>query len=202
MQVIDTGHGIEPHALPHLFEPFFSTKERWGGTGLGLSSAYGIVKQSGGFIWVESQVDQGTAITILLPAVAESQPAARGPEPKAARVRLVEDDDGVRDLLVGVLQHYGYTVEAFASAEAALADEGSFDLLLSDVLLPGMNGPELAREVRQRHPGVPVLLMSGDTGHVVDPRELDAGGFLHKPFSARTLATRVEELLRAKKPSS
>ncbi len=195
MVMADTGVGIEDHRLPHLFEPFYSTKEQWGGTGLGLSSVYGIIKQSGGFIWVESRVSHGTRVTILLPPIVEpamdvpSAPSSRG------RVLLVEDDEGVRDLLVGVLTHYGYGVDAYATAEAALEHVGSFDLLLSDVLLPGINGPELAREVRRRSPGVPVLLMSGDTGHVVDPRELDARGFLQKPFTSRTLVARVEELL-------
>ena len=200
IQVSDTGGGIEEQAIPHLFEPFFSTKTQWGGTGLGLSSVYGIIKQSGGFIWVESQVDRGTTITILLPPAGVAEvPAAPTPEPMKGRVLLVEDDEGVRDLLIGVLTHYGYSVDAYGSAEQALEHNAPFDILLSDVLLPGMNGPELVREIRKRRPGVPVLLMSGDTGHVVDPKELDAKGFLQKPFSARTLVTRVEELLATPK---
>lgn len=198
VDVADTGAGIDEQALPHLFEPFFSTKTQWGGTGMGLSSVYGIIKQTGGFIWVESQIDHGTRITILLPPVAEPAQASASTEVRG-RVVLVEDDDGVRELLVGVLTHYGYTVAAYGSGEDALEHEGRFDLLLSDVLLPGVNGPDLAREMRKKHPGVPVLLMSGDTGHVVDPKELDARGFLQKPFSARTLVTRVEELMAGTK---
>ncbi len=193
--VADTGVGIDDKTLPHLFEPFFGTKTQWGGTGLGLSSVYGIIKQSGGFIWVESQVGKGTRVTILLPPVVETAGQVAGPAEVRGRVMLVEDDEGVRDLLAGVLTHYGYEVDAYESAESALAHEGRFDLLLSDVLLPGMNGPDLAREIRKTYPGVPVLLMSGDTGHVVDPKELDARGFLQKPFSARTLVARVEDLI-------
>lgn len=201
VRIADTGAGIDEQTLPHLFEPFYSTKAQWGGTGMGLSSVYGIVKQSGGFIWVESQLGQGTQVTILLPPVAEADavPPASGQVQRRGRVVLVEDDEGVRDLLAGVLTHYGYEVDEYGSAEDALRHEGRFDLLLSDVLLPGMNGPDLAREMRRTRPGVPVLLMSGDTGHVVDPRELDAKGFLQKPFSARTLVARVEELLASPK---
>lgn len=196
LQMVDTGAGIDERVLPHLFEPFYSTKSGWGGTGLGLSSVYGVIKQSGGFIWIESRKGQGTRVTILLPPVAAaSSQAPRAATESRARILLVEDDEGVRDLLVGILTHYGYGVDAFATAEEALAHEGTFDLLLSDVLLPGMNGPDLARELRRRHPGLAVLLMSGDTGHVVDPRELDVRGFLQKPFTARTLVERVEELL-------
>ena len=193
LSVSDTGAGIEAQALPHLFEPFFSTKPQWGGTGLGLSSVYGIIKQSGGFIWVESELGQGTCITVLLPVAATAAPSVgKGPR---GRVVLVEDDEGVRDLLEGVLTHYGFAVTAYPSAEAALGHSEPFDLLLSDVLLPGLNGPELAREMKQRVPGLPVLLMSGDTGHVVDAKETDPRGFLQKPFSAQTLVARVEELL-------
>jgi|CXWL01.1.fsa_nt_gi signal transduction histidine kinase/ActR/RegA family two-component response regulator len=199
IQVADTGAGIDAEALPHLFEPFFSTTKRWGGTGLGLSSVYGIIKQSGGFIWVESQIDHGTRITILLPAIGDVVEQAPATSAATSHVLLVEDDEGVRDLLVGVLTHYGYAVAAYGSAEDALTHTGRFDLLLTDVLLPGMNGPDLAREIRATYPGVPVLMMSGDTGHVVDPTDLDARGFLQKPFSARTLVTRVEELIAGAK---
>src|SRR6185436_10061119 len=101
--------------------------------------------------------------------------------------------------LIGVLTHYGYIVEAYGTAEGALEHSEPFDILLSDVLLPGMNGPELAKEMRRKRPNVPVLLMSGDTGHVVDPKELDAKGFLQKPFSARTLVARIEELMTGPK---
>jgi len=196
LQMMDSGAGIDERVLPHLFEPFYGTKSGWGGTGLGLSSVYGIIKQSGGFIWIDSRLGQGTRVTILLPPVTANPVEAPKPvAPVHAKVLLVEDDEGVRDLLVGILTHYGYGVDAYASAEEALLHTGPFDLLLSDVLLPGMNGPDLAREMRRRHPGLAVLLMSGDTGHVVDPRELDAGGFLQKPFNARTLIERVEELL-------
>jgi signal transduction histidine kinase/CheY-like chemotaxis protein len=196
LQMADSGGGIDERVLPHLFEPFYSTKSGWGGTGLGLSSVYGIIKQSGGFIWIDSRLGQGTRVTILLPPVSPAPVESAVPvSPARGKVLLVEDDEGVRDLLVGILTHYGYGVDAYASAEEALLHVGPFELLLSDVLLPGMNGPDLAREMRRRHPGLAVLLMSGDTGHVVDPRELDAGGFLQKPFNARTLIERVEELL-------
>ncbi|MEQ1759056.1 MAG: ATP-binding protein [Vicinamibacterales bacterium] len=200
IQLTDTGAGIEDQALPHLFEPFFSTKSQWGRTGLGLASVYGVIKQSGGFIWVESKVGQGTRVTILLPPVVEVAAPVPVEKVQRGRVVLVEDDEGVRELLAGVLAHYGYEVVAYPNAEDALGHTAAFDLLLSDVLLPGMKGPDLAREMRRKHPGVPVLLMSGDTGHVVDPKELDVKGFLQKPFSARTLVARVEELIANPKP--
>ncbi len=193
LQVNDTGSGIDEHALPHLFEPFFS---QWNGTGLGLSSVYGIIKQSGGFIWVDSRLGEGTRITILLPTAVAAVPVVDAPPPDSrGRVLLVEDDDAVRDLLQGVLTHYGFSVAAYPTAEDALEHQRPFDLLLTDVLLPGRNGPELTREMKRRRPGLPVLLISGDTGHVVDPGEVDARGFLQKPFSAHTLVARVEELL-------
>lgn len=194
--VTDTGAGIDAASLPHVFEPFFMGRGS-GSSGLGLSAVYGVVKQSGGYIWVESG-SSGTSVTILLPPAGQARgtSSVRTLEPRG-RVLLVEDDDGVRDLLAGVLTHYGYAVEAFPNAEQALEHERMFDLLLSDVLLPGMNGPELAKAIRGSGRRVPVLLMSGDTGHVVDPKELDAGGFLQKPFSARTLVARVEALIEA-----
>lgn len=200
MRVSDTGLGIEEQALPHLFEPFFSANPSGRGTGLTMSSVYGVVKQSGGFIWADSHISQGTRVTILLPPLDAAQDARRQerqPRP-SSRVLLVEDTDEVRHTLTAVLEMNGFAVTGAASAEEALdfARTLRFDVLLTDVALPGRSGPELANEFRQMSPGTPVLFMSGYTANSIDPRDLDTPrGFLQKPFSAQTLVERLNEML-------
>jgi CheY-like chemotaxis protein len=195
LEVADSGRGVDPQSLPHLFEPFYNANARTG-AGLQLSAVYSVVKQSGGFVWVESEVGQGSRVTVLLPASGapastEMFAAARG------RVLLVEDDESVRELLDGVLMHHGYSVAAYGSAEDALGHQDAFDLLLTDVVLPGLSGPGLAREIKRRSPEVPVLLMSGDAGHAGDLDELSPRAFLQKPFSSQALIASVERLLSA-----
>jgi two-component system cell cycle sensor histidine kinase/response regulator CckA len=202
LRVTDSGFGMEEQALPHLFEPFFSAPASGRGKGLTLSSVYGVVKQSGGYIWADSRVNRGTSVTILLPPlepVAQSWPAA--PEPKERlpfRILLVEDTDAVRQTLTSMLEMHGFTVTAASSAEEALefARTVRFDLLLTDVALPGRNGAELAAEFRRGAPGTPVLFMSGYTANSIDPQDLDTPrAFLQKPFPVQMLVERIHELL-------
>jgi CheY-like chemotaxis protein len=199
LQFSDTGNGIEEESLPHMFEPFF-TPEGSRGDGLDLPSVYGVVKQSGGFIWINSRIGEGTRITILLPPLGvEERTDVHAPSAIKPHVLLVEDEDEVRALLIDVLSSHGVRVTPVGSAEEALALEPqhTFDLLLTDVGLPGASGPELAREVRRRSPRLPVLFISGQSGDTFDDdAELDSPrGFLQKPFSSRQLVASLHELL-------
>ena len=199
LQLSDTGAGIEEESLPHVFEPFF-TPAGSRGDGLDLPSVYGVVKQSGGFIWIDSRIGQGTRITILLPPAAVDQERTEPPPAAAApHVLLVEDDEEVRELLLEVLHAHGLRATAVGSAEEALAIESldGFDLLLTDVGLPGLEGPDLARAVRRRAPDMPVLFISGHSGDIF-AHEADLASpraFLQKPFSSRALVASLKELL-------
>jgi CheY-like chemotaxis protein len=168
----DTGSGIAPAHLAAIFEPFFTTKEVGKGTGLGLSQAFGFAKQSGGDIAVTSQLGRGAAFTIYLPQAAapkETEAAKAGSEPattgRGYRVLVVEDNDDVGMFSTELLEDLGYKVKRVADANAALAilsnDEFAADLVFSDVIMPGMNGVELAGIVRERYPGLPAVLTSG-----------------------------------------
>ncbi|HEV8540143.1 MAG TPA: PAS domain S-box protein [Nitrospiraceae bacterium] len=207
--VKDTGGGMDAETQSRIFEPFFTTKERGKGTGLGLSTVYGVVKQSHGFIEVISGPEQGTAFTIYFPRV-EAASAAPRQEVAAPRQRtgsetilLVEDESLVRELVRCMLEGRGYTVlEAGHGEEAVRICEthgGSIDLLLSDVVMPGMNGRELARRAAAMRPELRVLLMSGYTDEVIGQREvLEAGmAFVRKPFAPDDLARKIREVLEA-----
>ena len=198
LSVADTGSGMDAETQAQIFEPFFTTKPEGKGTGLGLSTVFGIVHQSGGRIDVDSGVEHGTTFTIHLPrAEADPEPAdARRVEaPPAAgsgSILVVEDDAGIRALVRGVLESAGYDVRVAADADAAL-DGPDADLLLTDILMPGMNGRELARRILQRAPATRVIFISGYTG---DDAKLEPGArFLAKPFTPSVLLTRVRELL-------
>ena len=202
LQVADTGPGIPADVMPHVFEPFFSTKSGGPATGLGLSTVYGIIKQSDGFVWIDSEPGAGTRVTILLPpARAVAPPATVAPPPaaEAPRVLLVEDEDAVRALVGEILERNGFTVRSAHSAEAALEilADSPVDLLLTDVMLPGLTGPELARRARLDAPGLRVLFMSGYTGDAVaDAAEFgDERVFIQKPFGSRALVARLRILL-------
>jgi CheY-like chemotaxis protein len=186
-----------PDIRAHLFEPFFTTKEVGKGTGLGLATVYGIVDQSGGAIAVDTEPGRGTTMRILLPPAApspaEDLPAGMAPEPAGPRgqtVLLVEDEDAVRGMARRALEGAGFQVLAAANGAEALAlasDHPSIPgLLLTDLVMPGMNGRELARQVTQRWPGVPVLYMSGYSDEVALRQDLD-GTLLQKPFDIDTL---------------
>jgi signal transduction histidine kinase len=202
LRMSDTGIGVEEQALPHLFEPFYTPNGSMRG-GLTLSSVYGVIKQSGGFIWVESRVGEGTLVTILLPPIEEPAriaPSTPGPRVDSAGIRilLVEDIEGVRDVLKSLLEIHRFTVIPMATAEEALDAMRTepFDILVTDVALPGRSGPDLAREVRARFPGRPVLFMSGHPLNAMADVDLEnPRAFLQKPFSGQTLVDRIREML-------
>jgi len=205
----DTGLGMDESVRARLFEPFFTTKERGKGTGLGLATVYGVVRQSGGFVWVESEPGRGTTFKIDFPRAHQEKPrAADGPRPSAPApsgetVLLVEDMPEVRAIARRLLLGHGYRVlEARAGDEAlglAARFDGAIHLLLTDVVMPGMSGLELARRLRAARPVIRVLVMSGyaDAGSPVgDVR--DAGApFLQKPFTRDTLLEKVRDVLES-----
>ena len=208
VEVADTGAGMGEDVLGHLFEPFFTTKPQ--GTGLGLSTVYGIVKQSGGYVWAESRPGAGSRFTVLLPRVHAALPAPEAPAPPAPRpaprpaagtVLLVEDEEAVRGVARRTLARAGYTVlEAHDGPSArALFAAHSVDLLLTDVVMPGASGPELARALSALRPGVAVLYMSGYAGATASEEHgLPPGAaFIEKPFSPHALAERVRALIEA-----
>jgi signal transduction histidine kinase len=196
----DNGLGMEEQVLPHLFEPFFSGVPTTRGKGLAMSSVYGIVKQSGGYIWVDSRVNTGTTVTVLLPALeTAARPASHDAAAKSKlRVLMVEDTDAVRHTLTTMLEWHGFTVASAGTAEEALAQAraGRFDVLLTDVALPEMSGPAFAAEFRALSPGTPVIFMSGYTANSIDPRDLDTPrAFLQKPFPVQMLVDRIHEMI-------
>ncbi len=206
LSISDNGSGMTPETLAHIFEPFFTTKEVGKGTGLGLATVYGIVKQAGGFINAYSEPGQGTTFTIYLPraeaeidrpGTAEAEPVVTGTE----TILLVEDDDMVRMMTRMMLERIGYTVRAVASPEDALTivrnDGQAVDLLMTDVVMPRMNGKQLYDRIAAMHPGIKTLFMSGYTANViVHHGVLDEGvHFIHKPFSLNHLAQKVREAL-------
>jgi two-component system, cell cycle sensor histidine kinase and response regulator CckA len=211
VSVCDTGIGMPPDVQARVFEPFFTTKDPGKGTGIGLSTVYGIVTQSGGGIFLTSEAGVGTTFDVYLPFATgfrtrstPAAPVARLPstEPHgAATVLVVEDFDRVRVLAHKVLARYGYRVlTAQSGAEAidlARACDDPIDLLVTDVVMPGMSGPELARALNTIRPDTPVVYMSGYAGDVLDQRGVDAdeAAFLEKPFTPTTLARKVREVL-------
>jgi two-component system cell cycle sensor histidine kinase/response regulator CckA len=212
IEVSDTGIGIPRENLARIFEPFFSTKEVGSGTGLGLSTVYGIVKQTGGFIFVDSAPGRGTTFQIYLPrhqmAEGALAPRPEAIEPPAIRdltgvgtVMLVEDEDPVRIFGARALRNKGYTVLEAKSGESALeAINGAaerIDLLITDVVMPHMDGPDLVRHVRESHPDMKVIFISGYTEDSFRQR-LDSDSeihFLPKPFSLKQLASKVKEVI-------
>ena len=206
LAVSDNGCGINADAKARVFEPFFTTKERGKGTGLGLSTVYGIVKQSGGYVWVYSEVGQGTTFKVYLPiaqdaAVVRSEPQPAAPVPRGTEtVLLVEDEEMVRTLVRQVLTWHGYRVlEARNGEEAIKIIERNepIDLLLTDVIMPGMNAIELVKLVETKRPKLKVIYMSGYTDHAIVRNGLLAGDvpFLQKPFAPDRLAHKVREVL-------
>jgi CheY-like chemotaxis protein len=190
----------------HIFEPFFSTKEEGKGTGLGLATVYGIVKQSGGFIWVYSEPGRGTTFKIYLPRVDAEAERLRprrtdGVFTGSETVLVVEDEPTLREVVGAILRAHGYTVVLAADADEAerLAREqtGPFHLLLTDVVMPGRGGRELADRLAAARPGLRVLYMSGYTDDaVVRHGVLEAGvDFIQKPFTPGALARKVREVL-------
>ena len=207
LEVIDTGTGMTADVKAHLFEPFFTTKEVGKGTGLGLATVYGVVKQSGGYIWVESELDRGTTVRIAFPVVAASAPPREVPParvevtPAGETVLLVEDEEAVRRVAAKILTASGYRVltahDGPAALSAAARESGPIHLLLTDMVMPGMTGRELAERLVVVRPGTRVLYMSGYTEDAVVRETVAAAGhaFLQKPFEPETLARKVRDVL-------
>jgi len=209
LAVSDTGVGMSREALAHVFEPFFTTKPRGQGTGLGLSTCYGIVRQSGGDLTVYSEPNRGTTFKIYLPRVSAEQPVATpgirltSPAGMGRCVLVVEDEELVRSATCKILLARGYEVLEAASPAAALelcaAHPEPIQLLLTDVVMPGMNGPEMAEQLRKLRPNLAVLYMSGYTDATIMNHGVTGGriAFLPKPFTPDSLAAKVAEVLAA-----
>ena len=207
ISVTDTGTGMTADVAARAFDPFFTTKPVGEGTGLGLATVYGIVKQSGGYVFVQTAPGRGSTFDVYLPATgdrprdAEAPVPTAPPEPSAhGRVLLVEDEDVVRELLQEALRGRGYDVVASASGDQALASLASdpfpFDVVVTDVVMPGTSGREVAAAVRAAAPRARVVYMSGYARDIVDDEALDADtSFLQKPFAMRDLVAKVDELL-------
>lgn len=206
LSVTDTGIGIDAEVLPHIFEPFFTTKEMGVGTGLGLATVYGIVKQSGGHVAAVSSLNHGTCITVYLPRqqhkIGLSSARAPGnPAHGKQRLLVVEDEEMLRELLVAVLEESGYEVLHAAGAEEALARcqqaEGKIDLVLTDVVMPGRSGRQLADEIRTLYPGISILYMSGYTDDALVRSGIAVAGanFIQKPFRPQALIKKVNAVL-------
>ncbi|MGB8732035.1 MAG: ATP-binding protein [Candidatus Sulfotelmatobacter sp.] len=208
LTISDTGMGMDSETQSHIFEPFFTTKGPKG-TGLGLSTVYGIIKQSGGYIWVYSESGKGTTFKIYLPRVPEraespavvSTAESVGTEPGTETILLVEDETNLRYLARQFLEKQGYRVieaaDGAVAMQIAVAHEGMIHLLLTDVIMPGMNGRELAQRISEIRPNTKVLYMSGYTENVIGHNgTLDAGvRLLQKPFTLRELKSKVREVL-------
>jgi CheY-like chemotaxis protein len=208
--VTDTGCGMDPATRSRIFEPFFTTKEPGKGTGLGLSTVYGIVKQSGGHIWVYSEVGRGTTFKLYFPPHYGAA-ATAGPERTelpalgaGATILLVEDERPVRSTLRRLLERHGYRVLEASNGQDALtlvaARAPEIDLVLSDMVMPGMGGTELAGRVRSSSPGIPVLLMTGYTEEAISRTgdgPLDQH-ILEKPFTLHTMLEKVSLALATK----
>lgn len=212
IDVADTGHGMPPDVMARIFEPFFTTKDVGQGTGLGLATVYGIVRQTGGYLHVSSSVGIGTTFSIFLPYLAEHEVKDEIDAEKkveedtaadltgTARILLVEDEDAVRTFSTRALTNKGYQVLGAESGEAALAlleseDIKSIDLMITDVMMPGMDGPTMAAKIRETSPDLKIIFISGYT----EDRLKDHMGkniyFLPKPFTLKQLAAKVKEAL-------
>jgi CheY-like chemotaxis protein len=213
-EVNDTGHGMTLDTQAHIFEPFFTTKEPGKGTGLGLAQVYGFAKQSNGTAWVESQLGQGTSVHILLPrslrehgigpTQAEASDGRLPHEVGPISVLVVEDNEAVAAVVIEMLAqlgHEGTHVTSVAAALGELSGDRSIDLVFTDVLLPGGgSGLDLARELAERKPQVPVVLTSGYGGGVTGRLAAANLPFLRKPYRIDALKVTIQEALRQQAP--
>jgi two-component system cell cycle sensor histidine kinase/response regulator CckA len=222
IDISDTGTGIPAEIVDKIFEPFFSTKEVGKGTGLGLSTVYGIVKQTGGFVYVDSTPGEGTTFRIFLPRhrpELEAQPeqvtnggakeaAVEPPKPRPdltgqGTILLVEDEDGLRSLNARGLRSRGYSVieasNGIEAMEALEEKDGAVDLVVSDVVMPEMDGPTLLREMRKRNPNLKIIFVSGYAEEAFDKSlpENEQFAFLPKPFALAALVEKVKETMTA-----
>jgi PAS domain S-box-containing protein len=208
VSVIDTGCGMSPDVMARAFEPFFTTRGRGSGTGLGLATAYGVVTDAGGTISLESEPGRGTTLRVRLPAGAETVPVVSPPavvapvRPGQGRsIFVVEDEEAVRDIVCRLLRKAGYQVAAAPNPHEALrmcrAEGFTFDMLVSDVIMPGMSGTQLAAELRRDRPDLPVLFMSGYTNGPAPGGQAipDDAPLIHKPFDKQTLLSEVQKLI-------
>jgi two-component system cell cycle sensor histidine kinase/response regulator CckA len=210
LAISDTGVGMDDQVRAHIFEPFFTTKEIGQGTGLGLSTVFGIVNQNDGYIWVYSEVDKGTTFKIYFPRAREAEPQ----EPAHTRflvedgqgtetILVVEDEAAVRELVVRVLAAHGYQVLEARDGPGAIKVSGQYDgpidLLLTDVIMPRMNGGELYKELQAPRPDMRVLYISGYTDNAIAPHGVLEPGtnLLPKPFSMEALIHTVRHVLDA-----
>jgi two-component system, cell cycle sensor histidine kinase and response regulator CckA len=209
ISVSDTGTGMDRDTLQRLFEPFFTTKDKDHGTGLGLATSYGIVHQHGGTIEVFSESGHGTRFTIALPLVGEAPAQDRVAskslerQPAAASILVVEDDPSVRKLAVNILRNKGYGVieskNVHEAVELAAQQKEPVDLLLTDVVMPGMMGPEVFKKVAAHHPNIKVLYMSGYTYNILTQHGVPEGDrqLIQKPFSVKDLVNKVQGVLNS-----
>ena len=206
LTVTDTGCGIDEATQKRIFEPFFTTKESGMGTGLGLSTVFGITKQHGGDIVVRSAPGQGTSFTIYLPALAKgdeettAQEASETPSGKGETILVLEDDHSVRRLICRMLNELGYSPLETATADECMAAAnklGKIDLLLTDIVMPGMNGCEVHEQLAAKWPGIKTLFMSGYTGDILTQHNLEESGdqFIAKPFTQTALARKIRHAL-------
>jgi CheY-like chemotaxis protein len=210
LNVVDTGIGMDTETQERIFEPFFTTKPVGKGTGLGLATVYGIVKQSGGFIWVNSTKDVGTSFTIQFPRVQEplvkqETEGESGDIPSGKEtILLVEDEELIRRAAHELLNVLGYSVLVAENGLAALQVAQIFDkpihLLLTDVVMPKMNGRELAEKMKEIHPETNVLFMSGYTDDIITRHGVleEGTNFIEKPFAPSILAIKIREILESK----
>jgi CheY-like chemotaxis protein len=202
--ITDTGKGMDRETQSRIFEPFFTIKERGRGTGLGLSMAYGIVKQNHGHIWVYSEPERGTTFKIYFPrSKKDKKVIKKDTSPQVSlkgteTILIVEDDE---TLCTMMLKGYGYNILTVLNGEEALkkvsTQKGPIDLLLTDVVMPGMNGKELAGMIQQKHPGIKIIYMSGYTDNAIANYGILEEGlnFIEKPFSRKDVARKVREAL-------
>jgi len=216
LAITDSGTGMSPETIAHIFEPFFTTKKVGEGTGLGLATVYGVVKQSNGYIWVDSAPDKGSSFQIYLPrhsdteqvSLAKPEVQSREKPQGSGMILLVEDADPLRKLAQAFLESNGFRVLSAPSGEAALEiavrHPGNLDLLLTDVVMPGMNGRVLAEQLSMRQPGLKVLFMSGYTDSFIAGHGVlqEGTNLLHKPFTEEILVSKVREVLDGAKSAS
>src|SRR6202162_4873942 len=207
LQVSDTGTGMSAEVQSHIFEPFFTTKEQGKGTGLGLATVYGVVKQSGGYIWVYSEIDQGTTFKIYLPKISakvEELAAVKTiptPASGSETILFVEDEQSVRELVREYLSARGYSVleasDGIQALDIAAAHPGAIQLLITDVVMPRLSGREIASQIATARRDLKVLYISGYTDDSIFRHGVLEGGmeFLQKPFNLRTLAQKIREIL-------
>ena len=203
LAVSDSGVGMDPETRSRLFEPFFTTKAPGKGSGLGLATVYGAIKQSDGQVTVYSQPGCGTIFEIYLPQVQEAvaEPARKALDKGSETILLVDDEEGVRKLVFAILKSNGYDVLEANSAAAALAiyekNSHKIDMVLTDIVMPQMNGLDLGRQLGERTPGLKILYMSGYRDNAAGVAGAVPKAFLHKPFTPAVLLAKVREVLDA-----